>query len=73
MKKKLTVTIDQDLIPVAKDRARMEGLSLSELIETALRRLTARDRTSFSARWRGRFEPADREDDRYRALAEKYL
>jgi hypothetical protein len=73
MKKKLTVTIDQDLIPVAKDRARMEGVSLSELIENALRRVTAKRRIPFSRRWRGRFEPAGHEDERYRALAEKYL
>ena len=54
MKKKLTVTIDEDLIPAAKDRARMEGMSLSQLIENALRRLTTTRRDSFSARWRGR-------------------
>lgn len=73
MKKKLTVTIDQELIPVAKEYARREGVSLSELIEGALRGLAAKERDSFSTRWRGRFVPAEREDERYRALAEKYL
>jgi hypothetical protein len=74
MKAKLTVTIDEDLIPVAKEKARKEGVSLSHLIETALRRATSAEGPTFSQRWRGRFVPADRTgDDRYDALAEKYL
>ncbi len=28
---------------------------------------------TFSQRWRGRFETADRDDERYKALAKKYL
>ena len=28
---------------------------------------------TFSEKWRGRFEPAERDDERYRALAQKYL
>ncbi len=28
---------------------------------------------TFSRRWRGTFEPAERDDERYRALAKKYL
>jgi hypothetical protein len=72
VKAKLTVTIDEDLIPRAKERARREGLSLSRLIERALRRLTSEDEATFSERWRGRFRPAGRRDDRYRALDRKY-
>ena len=73
MKAKLTVTIDEDLIPKAKEQARSQGLSLSDLIERALRGLTLEKRQSFSARWRGGFKAARRKDDRYKALAEKYL
>ena len=40
MKAKLTVTIDEELIPKAKEQARSQGLSLSDLIERALRGLT---------------------------------
>ena len=58
MKQKLTVTIDEDLVPRAKEKARMEGVSLSQLIEMALRRLTSEDAPSFSERWTGRFRPA---------------
>lgn len=72
MKARLTVTIDEDLIPKAKDRARQEGLSLSRLIERALRQLTTEDEPTFSQRWRGRFRLAAGKDERYAALAKKY-
>ena len=73
MKAKLTVTIDEELIPKAKEQARSQGLSLSDVIERALRELTLEKRQSFSTRWRGGFKAARRKDDRYKALAEKYL
>ena len=73
MKTKLTVTIDEELVPVAKQYARAKGLSLSQLIETTLRRLSSDKTSSFSARWRGRFRPAARGDERYRQLDKKYL
>ncbi len=73
MKTKLTVTIDEDLVPRAKERARRERISLSRLIERALSALTEGERSSFAHRWRGRFRPANRRDPRYDALARKYL
>ena len=73
MKTKLTVTIDEELVPVAKQYARTHGVSLSQLIENALRHLSAEKREPFSTRWRGKFRPGAREDARYQALAKKYL
>jgi post-segregation antitoxin (ccd killing protein) len=73
MKTKLTVTVDRDLLPRAKRYARARGVSLSRLIEDALRAASAGDTESFAARWRGKFKPARRSDSRYSALAEKYL
>jgi len=73
VKTKLTITIDEDLIPVAKEHARSQRKSLSGVIESALRSLTAGEKGSFARRWRGRFKPANRKDERYRALAKKYL
>ena len=74
MKTKLTVTIDRDLLPLAKRYARARGVSLSEIIEGSLRRLSAGDETpSFATRWRGQFVPAERVDERFAALAKKYL
>ena len=73
MKNKLTITIDEELIPRAKRRARARGVSLSQLIEDALRAASAEEGPSFAHRWRGRFRAAARRDPRYRALARKYL
>lgn len=74
MKTKLTVTIDRNLLPQAKRYARARGVSLSELIEASMRKLgTEAQGPTFSSRWRGKFVPADRKDERYRALAKKYL
>ena len=72
MKKKLTITVDEDLLPRAKRYAQARGVSLSSVIEDSLRDLTGTDE-SFVDRWRGRFEAAQRDDARYRGLAEKYL
>ena len=73
MKTKLTVTIDEELVPKAKQHARSSGISLSQLIESALRMLTSEDQPPFSKRWTGRFKAANRKGDRYDALARKYL
>ena len=73
MKKKLTITVDAELIPRAKRYARGRGVSLSSLIEEALRDMAGEEAPSFVERWRGQFEPAGKDDDRFRALAEKYL
>jgi len=73
MKTKLTITVEANLVPRAKRYARRRGVSLSSLIEEALRDMAAGEAPSFAERWRGRFEPASRDDERFRALAEKYL
>lgn len=73
MKTKLTITVDSELLPRAKHYARSRGVSLSSLIEASLREVAEEDTPSFSSRWRGRFEAARRDDNRYEALARKYL
>ena len=73
MKSKLTITVDSELLPRAKQYARARGLSLSSVIEASLRELAGADTPSFASRWRGRFEAARRNDGRYEALARKYL
>jgi post-segregation antitoxin (ccd killing protein) len=72
MKTKLTVTIDRELLPSAKRFARGKGVSLSSLIEDALREKIEPEQPGFVERWRGAFVLAERDDERYRALAEKY-
>jgi len=73
MKRKLTITIDEELLPVAKQYARSRGVSLSSLIEGSVRAMAAGHTSSFASRWRGRLRPAGRDDTRYEALARKYL
>jgi hypothetical protein len=73
MKTKLTLTVDEDLVPRAKRYARERGVSLSSVVEDALRQLTSPEpEASFVDRWRGSMRLADRTDDRYQALVEKY-
>jgi antitoxin component of RelBE/YafQ-DinJ toxin-antitoxin module len=73
MKTKLTVTIDENVLPAAKRHAKLRGVSLSRLIETALREMSSTDRLSFSGKWRGKFRASRRSDERLKALAAKYL
>ena len=74
MKQKITITVDSELLPLAKRCAQTRGVSLSALIEQALRELAEDETPTFATKWRGKFQPAERENDaRYDALASKYL
>jgi post-segregation antitoxin (ccd killing protein) len=73
MKAKLTVTIDEELLPRAERYAQERGISISELVETSLRLVTEPAEGSFSERWRGKFQPAGHGDQRYDTLAKRFL
>ena len=73
MKQKLTITVDAELLPIAKRYARSRGVSLSSLVEQSLREMAGEGTQSFASRWRGKFRAAERDDPRYDALAKKYL
>ena len=74
MKQKLTITVDAELLPVAKRYARAKGVSLSSLIEQSLRDMAGETSPTFASRWRGRFRASERDNDpRYDRLAKKYL
>ena len=49
MKKKLTITVDADVLPLAKRYAKSKGVSLSSLVEQALRDM-AREESQLSRR-----------------------
>ncbi|WP_447970501.1 DUF6364 family protein [Nitrospira sp. M1] len=70
---KLTVTIDEEVLPKAKQYARSQGISLSQLIETTLKKISSKVQESFAQRWHGKFQAAGRNDDRYTRLIKKYL
>ncbi len=73
MKTKLTVTIDPDLLPLAKLYAKSQGKSLSSLIEDTLRELSASGGKSFSEQWTGTLRQAKQGDARFESLSKKYL
>ncbi len=73
MRVKLTVTIDERVVPAAKRYAQRQGLSLSRVIEQALRDISAEGTPTFSMRWRAQFKASRRKDARYTLLAKKYL
>ena len=74
MKQKLTITVDAELLPVAKRYARSRGVSLSSLVEQSLRAVVRVDEPTFASRWRGKFRAAAGVDEpRYDALVKKYL
>ena len=74
MKQKLTITVDAELLSLAKIYAQGKGLSLSSLFEQALREMDMQQPPTFAEKWRGKFQPAERENDsRYDALRNKYL
>ena len=77
MKSKLTITVDSELIPAAKRYARSKGVSLSAVVEQALREATAGTGAAFIDRWAGKFklDPEDypKDDPRFEYLARKYL
>jgi antitoxin component of RelBE/YafQ-DinJ toxin-antitoxin module len=73
MKSKLTLTIDENLIPQAKRYAEARGDSLSGLVEKTLQDLTQTKEMPFSRRWRGKFKASRRVATRYKALARCYL
>ena len=73
MKQKLTITVDAEVVPLAKRYARSCGVSLSSLVEQSLRELAKDAEPSFVEQWAGKFEPAERHGDpRYEYLARKY-
>ena len=77
MKRKLTLTVDAEIVPPAKRYARSRGVSLSSLVEQSLRELTKDMEPSFVERWAGAWKgklrpPPDGADPRYEYLTRKY-
>ena len=79
MKRRLTVTIDADVLAAAKEYARSRGVPLSSLVEQILSEAVREAEPSFAEKWRGRFQAAHHvnpellNDPRYVHLARKHL
>ena len=72
MKTKLTVTVDEELIPKVKRYAKEHHRSLSSLIEESLQNLTKKPETSFSEQWGGKLKVHPKDEVRFQQLAKKY-
>lgn len=72
VKTKLTITVDEKLLPRAKRAARRRGVSLSSVIEESLKRLATPD-GDFVAKWRGGFRARTGRNPRLEYLKRKYL
>lgn len=72
MKTKVTLTIDKEILPKAKNYAQAHGSSLSQLIENSLIDMSHENDRPFSKRWRGKFEKPKRHTPRYKVLAKRY-
>lgn len=75
MRTKLTITVDENIIPKLKIYARSQNTSLSQLIEDNLRHFVTPDKLSFTQKWRGRFKDVDTstDDPRMQFLKDRYL
>ena len=73
MKKKLTVTVDAEVLSIARQHARSRNVSLSWLVEQRLRDIAWEEMPSFASRWRGRLKATGGANPRYDTLSKKYL
>ncbi|MBL6839055.1 MAG: hypothetical protein ISQ75_08295 [Puniceicoccaceae bacterium] len=79
MKSRLSLTLDPKVTHRAKRYAQVHNVSLSALVEDLLDKtasegdlITEPTVKTFSQRWKNSFRPAQRSNERYNRLAEKY-
>ena len=72
MKTKLNLTIDEDLVPKTKAFARKKGMSVSELVEEYLKKITDQPSLSFSEKWCGKFTISEKKRPRFEKLKDRY-
>ncbi len=79
MKKRLTITLDAEVLAAARQHAHSRGMSLSSLVEEVLSKAVGEAEPSFMEYWRGRFQathhakPELLDDPRYNYLVRKHL
>lgn len=78
MKNRYTFTLDPEISHQAKNLAKKRGTSLSSMVEHLLKMEIGRQnkpsvkQTSFSERWAGKIELAEKDEPRFRALKTRY-
>ncbi len=73
MKAKLTIMMDETLIPKAKQYAKNHGSSLSALLEESIKKIIFKPQKSISEKWRGKLNVDSKNTPRFKKLADKYL
>jgi hypothetical protein len=78
MKNRYTLTLDPEISHQAKNLAKKRGTSLSSMVEKLLlneigtqKKESGKD-VSFSQRWAGKIELAEKNEPRYHTLKSKY-
>ena len=69
MKAKLTITMDEELIPKAKRYAKQHGYSLSYLLEKSIQSIVCRPEQRISEKWQGRLSITDKKTKRFENLS----
>lgn len=72
MKAKLTITMDEELIPKAKRYAKQHGYSLSHLLEKSIQSIVCRPEQRISEKWQGRLSITDKKTTRFENLSKRY-
>lgn len=72
MKAKLTITMDENLIPKAKQYAKAHGCSLSYLLEKSVQSIISPSAKRISEKWRGKLSVSQNDSKRFQNLAKKY-
>ena len=73
MKVKVNLTIEENLVERTKHYAKMQGVSISQIVENFLREKVSTHETSFCNRWRGYFQLSTKNDKRSQKLKERYI
>ncbi len=73
MKRKLTLSVEEELVEYGKQYAAQQHKSLSQVVEEALREIREAGQPTFSQRWRGKFAKRNRPGDpRMEYLEKRY-
>ncbi len=69
----LTQRILGEALQLPQDERVEMGRALLRSVSSPAAETAAEEKVTFSEKWRGKFEPADRDDERYKALARRHL
>ncbi|RMF60244.1 MAG: hypothetical protein D6748_04590 [Calditrichaeota bacterium] len=72
MKTRINLTIDKEIVPLAKRYARKMGKSVSELVELLLREHIQMEEPTFSQKWLGKFTVEVKNERRFEKLSQRY-